>query len=114
MVDFLKRNKVKIIVTLIMVLFSAYIINGINEHSIISDHIHSIDDKAPEERTDEDNIVILSRSLQKDPDNVKVMIELSDLYVKTNDVSSAKKTLKRILELDPYNKEAGERLKQLE
>lgn len=112
--DFLKRNKVKIIVTLIMVLFSAYIINGINEHSIIPDHIHSIDDKPPEERTDEDNITLLTRSLQKEPDNVSVMIELSGLYIKTNDVSSAKKTLKRILEIDPYNKEAVERLKQLE
>ncbi len=114
MEDFLKRNKVKIIVALIAVLFSAYIINGINEHSIIPDHIHSIDDKAPEERTDEDNIVILRRSLQNDPDNVSYMLELSDLYVKTQDVSEAKKTLKKILEIDPYNKEAGERLKQLD
>ena len=85
MEEFLKKNKIKILVALIAVLFSAYIINGINEHSTIPDHIHSIDDKAPEERTDEDNIVILKRILQKDPGNVDVMIQLSDLYIKTGD-----------------------------
>lgn len=114
MEEFLKKNKFKLIVALIAILFSAYIINGINEHSIIPDHIHSIDDKAPEERTDEDNITILKRSLQKDPGNVEVMIQLSDLYIKINDKKSAKKTLEEILDIDPYNKEAGERLKRLE
>lgn len=114
MEEFLKKNKIKIIVALIAVLFSAYIINGINEHSTIPDHIHSIDDKAPEERTDEDNIVILKRILQKDPGNVDVMIQLSDLYIKTGDEKSAKKILKEILDIDPYNKEAGEQIKRLE
>lgn len=110
-----KRNpKVIIIVIIIMVLFTLYIVNGINEHSVIPDHIHSIDDKAPEERTDEDNIIILERTLQKDPKNVLVMLELSDLYVKTNDKKTAKKTLEKVLEIDPYNKEAGDKLKQLD
>lgn len=114
MEEFLKKNKIKILVALIAVLFSAYIINGINEHSTIPDHIHSIDDKAPEERTEEDNIVILERTLQKDPGNVDVMIQLSDLYIKTGDEKSAKKKLREILDIDPYNKEAGERMKRLE
>ena len=110
-----KRNpKVTIFIITIMVLFAAYIMYGINEHSVIPDHIHSIDDKAPEERTDEDNIVILERTLQKDPKNVPVMLELSELYMKTDDKKSAKKTLEKVLEIDPYNKEAGDKLKQLD
>lgn len=114
MEEFLKKNKFKLIVALIAILFSAYIINGINEHSIIPDHIHSIDDKAPEERTDEDNITILKRSLQKDPGNVDDMIQLSELYVKTGDKKSAKEVLGEILETDPGNKDAAELLKKLE
>lgn len=114
MKEFFTKYKFKIIVALIAVLFSAYIINGINEHSIIPDHIHSIDDKAPEERTDEDNITILKRSLQKDPGNVNVMIQLSELYIKTGDKKSAKKVLNEILEIDPSDKEAGELLKKLD
>lgn len=114
MEEFFKKNKFKIIVVLIAVLFSAYIINGINEHSIIPDHIHSIDDKAPSERTDEDNITILKRSLQKEPGNVEVMLQLSELYIKTGDTKSAKKVINEILEIDPSNKEAEERLKKLE
>lgn len=114
MEEFLKKNKFRIIVALIAVLFLAYIINGIKEHSTIPDHIHSIDDKAPEDRTDEDNITILRRSIQNEPGNIDVMIQLSDLYIKTNDTKSAEKTLREILEIDPSNKEAGERLKKLE
>ena len=114
MEEFLKKNKFKIIVVLIAILFSAYIINGIKEHSIIPDHIHSIDDKAPSERTDEDNIVILRRSLQKEPGNIEVMLQLSELYIKTGDTKSAKKTVNEILEIDPTNKEAGELLNKLE
>ncbi|HMS65505.1 MAG TPA: tetratricopeptide repeat protein, partial [Ignavibacteria bacterium] len=69
---------------------------------------------APEERTDEDNITILQRSLQKDPGNVIIMLQLADLYIKTNDNKSAKKTLEKVLEIDPYNKDAAEGLKKLE
>jgi len=113
MAEFLKRYK-KILVVLLGILFSVYIINGINEHSIIPDHIHSIDDKAENERTDEDNIIILERSLQKDPGNVDVMLQLSDLYIKTENLKSAKKLVTEVLEIDPSNKEAAERLKKLD
>ncbi len=113
MAEFLKRYK-KILVVLLGILFSVYIINGINEHSIIPDHIHSIDDKAENERTDEDNIIILERSLQKDPGNVDVMLQLTDLYIKTENLKSAKKLVTEVLEIDPSNKEAAERLKKLD
>ncbi len=52
------------------------------------------------------------RTLQKDPRNVEVLIQLTDLYIKTNNEKEAKKTLKEILDIDPYNKEANERLKK--
>lgn len=113
MTEFLIRYK-KILVVILGILFSVYIINGINEHSIIPDHIHSIDDKAENERTDEDNIVILERSLQKDPGNVDVMLQLSDLYIKTDNKRSAKKMITEILETDPSNKEAEELLRKLD
>lgn len=114
MKEFLKRNRMKLLVALLSILFAMYIINGIREHSIIPEHIHSIDDKAPEERSDADNITILERTLQKDPDNVAVMEELSDLYIKTDNGKSAKKILNKIIEIDPYHKEAKEKLKQLD
>jgi len=114
MIELLKKNKIKIIVTIIGILFSVYVIIGIIQHSTIPDHIHSIDDKAQEERTDEDNIIVLERSLQKDPGNVDIMIKLSDLYIKTDNKKSAKKLIKEILKIDPSNKEAAERLKKLE
>lgn len=114
MIEFLKKNKVKVIVVIIFILFSVYVINGIYEHSIIPEHIHSIDDKAPEQRTDLENITVLERILQKDPGNVNIMIQLSELYIKTGNKKSAKKTLIKILEIDPSNKEASELLKQLE
>ena len=113
MKEFFKKNKLKIIVIVIVVLFSAYVINGINQHSVIPDHIHSIDDKKPEERTDIENITLLERSLIKDPGNIRTMIELSVLYIKLDDKKSAKKTLNKILEIDPSNKEAIELLNQL-
>ncbi len=113
MAEFLKRYK-KILVVLLGILFSVYIINGINEHSIIPDHIHSIDDKAENERTDEDNIIILERSLQKDPGNVDVMLQLSGLYINTGNKKAAKKMISEVLEIDPSNKEAAERLKKLD
>ncbi len=112
--DFISKHKLKLIVAAILVLFSVYIISGINEHTIIPDHIHSIDDKAPEERTDEDNIVILRRTIQNEPDNIDAMISLSDLYIKTNDSKSAKKTLNEVLKIDPYHKGAKERMSQLD
>ncbi|MBK8983605.1 MAG: hypothetical protein IPM38_15150 [Ignavibacteria bacterium] len=91
MKDFISRNKLKLIVAAVLVFFAFYIINGINEHTVIPDHIHSVDDKAPEDRTDEDNIVILRRTIQNEPGNIDAMISLSDLYIKTNDSKSAKK-----------------------
>ncbi|HMQ69091.1 MAG TPA: tetratricopeptide repeat protein [Ignavibacteria bacterium] len=109
-----KSKKVILTVSALAVLFAVYIINGINEHTVIPDHIHSIDDKAPEERTDEDNIIILERTIQNEPDNVQAMIEVSELYIKTDDKKSAKKILEKALAIDPYNKIAGERLKQLD
>ena len=114
MKEFFLKNKKLLLVIILSIIFSVYVINGINEHSIIPDHIHSIDDKAPEERTDADNIVILERSLQKDPGNVDVMIQLSDLYIKTGNLKSAKKKIAEILEIDPYNKVATELLKKLD
>ena len=114
MKEFLKKNKTKLFVAVLSILFGAYIIYGINEHSTIPDHIHSIDDKAPEERTDSDNITILERSLQKDPENIAIMIELSGLYIKTGNEKSAKKMLSKIIEIEPYNIEAKEKLKQLD
>lgn len=113
MAEYFKKYKT-IIVLVIGILFSIYVINGINEHSIIPDHIHSIDDKAEGERTDADNITILQRTLQKDPGNVEAMIQLSDLYIKTDERKSAVKMLNEIMKIDPSNKEAGERLKKLE
>lgn len=114
MKEFVRKNKIKLFVVVLGILFSAYIINGIREHSIIPDHIHSIDDKAPEERTDSDNITILERSLNKDPENIAIMIELAGLYIKTDNEKPAKKMLNKIIEIDPYNKEAIEKLKQLD
>lgn len=114
MKEILKKNKKKLTAALIIILFSAYIINGIREYSIIPDHIHSIDDKAPEERTNEDNIIIIERSLQKDPGNVKLMFELSGLYMKAGDEETARNLLTKIIEIDPYHKEAGEILNQMD
>ncbi len=114
MIEYFKKKKKLLLVITLGILFSIYIVNGINEHTIIPDHIHSIDDKAADERTDEDNIVILERSLQKDPGNIEVMLQLTDLYIKTENIKSAKKLIADILEIDPYNKEAAGHLKKLD
>ncbi len=114
MESFIKKNKVKLIVSLLAILFAVYIYSGITEHSVIPDHIHSIDDKAPADRTDEDNITILERTIQNEPDNVTAMIEVSELYMKTGDKKSAKKILNKAIGIDPYNKTAEEKLKQLD
>lgn len=114
MKEFFKKNKIKIIVIVIGVLFSAYVINSIIQYSIIPDHIHSIDDKAVEQRSDLENITVLERTLQKDPNNINVMIELTGLYIKTDNKKSAKKMLNEILVIDPANKEANELLKKSE
>ncbi|MBK9403180.1 MAG: hypothetical protein IPN57_01395 [Ignavibacteria bacterium] len=45
---------------------------------------------------------------------MEVLIQLTDLYIKTNNEKEAKKTLKEILDIDPYNKEANERIKKLD
>jgi Tfp pilus assembly protein PilF len=52
--------------------------------------------------------------LQKDTGNVDAMLQLSDLYIKTGDKKSAKKMVTEVLEIDPSNKEAAERLKKLD
>ncbi|HQY20186.1 MAG TPA: tetratricopeptide repeat protein [Ignavibacteria bacterium] len=106
MKEFFKKNKLKILVFAVSILFVAYIVNGINEHTVIPDHIHSIDDKASEEWTDEEKITVLKRTLQNEPDNIEAMLKLADLYIHTGDNKSAKKTIDKVLEIDPYNKEA--------
>lgn len=111
--EFLKKNKLKIIVISGCILFAGYIVYGINEHTVIPDHIHSIDDKDPSDRTDDEKIIVLERSLQKDPNDINVLIELADLYIHTGDNKSAKKTIEKVLEIDPYNKEASVLQKEL-
>ncbi len=111
--EFLKKNK-KIIVIFIIIFFLVMLVIKINQYLTIPEHIHSIDDKPSEQRSVIENITVLERSLQKDPGNVNVMIQLSDLYIKIENKKSAKKTLTKILEIDPSNKEAIERLKKLE
>ena len=114
MKKFLKKNKVNIIVTIMASLLAVVLIKGIKDHNIVPDHPHFIDDKVSEKRSDFEKIKILERTLQKDPKNIPVMIELSDLFIKADDINSAKKILKKILEIDPSNNEAIERLKKLE
>lgn len=110
---FFKKNK-KIIVIFITILFLVLLIININRYIIIPDHIHSIDDKPAEQRSDIENITVLERSLQKDPENISIMIQLSDLYLRIENKKAAKKMLNEILEIDPSNKEAGELLKKSE
>ncbi len=111
---FFKKNKFKLITGILIILFSVFFIIEINRYSTIPEHLHSIDDKAPEQRTDLENITVLERSLQKDPNNVNIMIQLTDLYIKIGNKRLAEKTLIKILELDPSNKEANERYKKLD
>ena len=74
---FLKKNKFKLLAAVLIILLSVFFIIEISRYSTIPEHIHSIDDKAPEQRTDLENITLLERSLQKDPDNVNIMIQLT-------------------------------------
>lgn len=113
MKNFFIKNKLTIITISISVLFAGYIVNGINEHTVIPDHIHSIDDKAPDERTDEERIIVLKRTLQNEPDNINAMIQLADLYIHTGDKKSAAEYIEKILKADPYNKQAEELQKEL-
>jgi DNA-binding SARP family transcriptional activator len=106
-------KKYKIIVLCILSLFAVYIIYEVNRSSKIPDHIHSIDDKPDAERNDDDKIIVLERSLQKEPDNVSIMQQLAELYLKTSQVSKAKRITERILEIDPANEPAMERLKTI-
>ncbi|MBK8553146.1 MAG: tetratricopeptide repeat protein [Ignavibacteria bacterium] len=114
MSEFFKKNKKKLIVAVIALLFGLYILKGIDDHSIIPDHIHSIDDKSPEEWTDEDYITVYMRDIQRDPTNVSVMIKLSEIYKRTGDTKAAKKMYEKILEIDPSLKEIKALLKELE
>lgn len=111
---FLKKNKFKLLAAVLIILLSVFFIIEINRYSSIPQHIHSIDDKPSEQRSVIENITVLERSLQKDPENISIMIQLSDLYSKIENKKSAKKTLTKIMEIDPSNKEAIERLKKLE
>jgi cytochrome c-type biogenesis protein CcmH/NrfG len=104
-------KKYKIIGLTILSLFAVYLFYEVNQSSKIPDHIHSIDDKADVERTDDEKIIVLERSLQKEPDNVKDMQQLAELYLKTSQISKAKRITERILEIDPANEPAMERLK---
>lgn len=110
----IKDNKLKIIVSIIIILFLVFLIVEIKKYNTIPEHIHSIDDKTAEQRSDMENITVLERTLQKEPNNVNVMIELTGLYIKTDNKKSAKKMIKEILDIDPTNKEAIELLKKSE
>lgn len=104
-------RKINIIAVCVLSLFIAYVLYEVIKSSKIPDHIHSIDDKADVERTDDEKIIVLERSLQKEPDNVKDMQLLAELYLKTSQISKAKRITERILEIDPANEPAMERLK---
>ncbi len=105
------RHK-KIIGLIILIFFFAVFYIQIDRHTKIPDHIHSVDDKKPEERTDEENITVLERTLQKEPDNISIMLQLSDIYLKTGQNGDAIDMLEKILEIEPSNKEALDKLKQ--
>lgn len=106
-------KKYKIIAICVLFLFVAFVIIEVNRSSKIPEHIHSIDDKSAEQRTDEENITISERTLQKEPKNINVMLQLTDLYLKTNQKSSAVKMIEKILEIDPSNQAANDKLKLL-
>lgn len=106
-------KKYKIILAAIFILFLGYLYFQLNNFTKISDHIHSIDDKPPEERTIEENITVAERTLQKEPENISIMFRLSELYLKTGQKSKSKNMLEDILKIEPANKEASEKLKQL-
>lgn len=107
-------NKYKIIGLSVLSLFVLYLFYEVYNSSKIPDHIHSIDDKAHDERTDDEKIIVLERTLQKEPKNINAMLELSDLYVKTSQVSKAKRLIDNVLEIEPANKTAQDKLKAIE
>lgn len=111
--NFLKKNKLKLLVATISILLVVYIAYGINEHTVIPDHIHSIDDKSSEEWNDEEKITVLKRTIQNEPNNVDAMVQLADLYIHTGDKKSAAETIEKILEINPYNKQVVELKKEL-
>ena len=106
-------KKKKIIILIIISLFTLFVFYEVNRSSKIPDHIHSIDDKPAEQRTDEENITVLRRTLQNEPENIKALMELSDLYIKTGQYDLAGKYLEEIIDIDPANSEAIEKLKNL-
>lgn len=106
-------KKYKIIGLSVLSLFAVYLFYEVYRNSKIPDHIHSIDDKATVERTDDEKIIVLERSLQKDPNDINAMLELTDLYLKTSQVSKAKRLIEKVLEIDPANETAKERLKTI-
>ena len=106
-------KKIKIILTVVSILFLGFLYFQLNNFTKIPEHIHSVDDKKPEERTDEENITVLERTLQKEPDNISIMLQLSELYLKTGQNGDAVDMLKKILEIEPSNKEAIDKLKQI-
>ncbi len=106
-------KKYKIIFTIIILILSVFFFIELNRSTKIPDHLHSIDDKSVDQRTDEENITVLERSLQKEPSNINVMIQLADLYMKTDQKRDAKKMIEKIIEMDPSNKEALIRLERI-
>src|SRR3970282_280910 len=106
-------KKFKIILAVVFILFLCVLYFQLKNFTKIPDHIHSIDDKQPEERTDEENIIVLERTLQKEPENISIMFQLSELYLKTGQKSKSIEILEDNLEIEPKNKEAYEKLKQL-
>jgi cytochrome c-type biogenesis protein CcmH/NrfG len=106
-------KKYKVVVFVIISVFVAYLIFEVNRSSKIPEHIHSVDDKPVDQRTDEENITVLERALQKEPENVRVMLELADMYIKTNETDHAKDYLKKILKIDPANKDALKKLESI-
>lgn len=106
-------KKSKLIIAAIIVVFLGIVYFQLNNFTKISDHVHSVDDKQPDQRTDEDNIIIFERTLQKQPDNINAMFQLSELYLKTGQKSKSKDMLESILEIDPANKEVSKRLDSL-
>lgn len=103
----------KLIIAAILIAFSGIVYYQLRNFTKISDHVHSVDDKQSEQRTDEDNIIIFERILQKQPDDINAMFQLSELYLKTGQKGKSRDMLESILDIDPSNKKAMEKLKQL-
>ncbi|MCC7159120.1 MAG: tetratricopeptide repeat protein [Ignavibacteria bacterium] len=106
-------KKYRIFFIIIVLILSVFLFIELNRSTKLPDHIHSIDDKSVDQRTDEENITVLERTLQKEPNNVNVMIQLADLYTKTDQKRDAKRMIENILEIDPSNKEGLIRLERI-